>query len=72
MGSTAVEDLIEALSGVHFSGFHLGDKGQSVSISEVEQRTTASKNVKQPFVIGTGCIFISTYDCQIDLGTHYV
>ncbi|KAH6826781.1 uridine like 4 [Perilla frutescens var. hirtella] len=50
MGSTAIEDLIEALSGTHFSGFHLGDKGQSVS--QVEQPTTASENAKQPFVIG--------------------
>lgn len=70
MGSKAVEDLIEAVSGVHFSGFHLGDKGQSVS--GVKQRlAAASKNAKQPFVIGTGCVFISAYHCQIQVEIHY-
>lgn len=57
MGSTAVGDLIGAISGVHFSGFRLGETGQSVS--EVEQPTAASKNGKQPFVIGTRSVFIS-------------
>ncbi|XP_047953494.1 uridine kinase-like protein 3 isoform X2 [Salvia hispanica] len=52
MGSTEVRDLIEAVSGVHFSGFRLGETGQSVS--EVEQHIAASKNDKQPFVIGVG------------------
>ncbi|KAK6154502.1 hypothetical protein DH2020_008750 [Rehmannia glutinosa] len=51
MGSAAVEDLIEASSGAHFSGFHLENTGPSAS--EVEQPTTsATENVKQPFVIG--------------------
>ncbi|KAG8365180.1 hypothetical protein BUALT_Bualt18G0077500 [Buddleja alternifolia] len=48
MGSKAVDDLIEASSGVHFSGFHLGNTNQSTS--EVEHPATES--VKQPFVIG--------------------
>ncbi|KAL1566945.1 Uridine kinase-like protein 3 [Salvia divinorum] len=52
MGSTAVGDLKGAVSGVHFSGFRLGETGQSVS--EVEQHIAASKNGKQPFVIGVG------------------
>ncbi|XP_042042628.1 uridine kinase-like protein 3 isoform X2 [Salvia splendens] len=52
MGSTAVGDLIEAVSGVHFSGFRLGETGQSAS--EAEQHIAASKNGKQPFVIGVG------------------
>ncbi|KAK6133057.1 hypothetical protein DH2020_033212 [Rehmannia glutinosa] len=51
MGSAAVGDLIEASSGAHFSGFHLENTGPSAS--EVEQPTTsATENVKQPFVIG--------------------
>lgn len=51
MGSKPVEDLIEASSGVHFSGFHLD--GLSSSTSEVGQPTTSAEDVhKQPFVIG--------------------
>ncbi|KAL2473141.1 Uridine kinase-like protein 4 [Forsythia ovata] len=51
MGSQAVEDLIEASSGVHYSGFHL-DNIES-STSEVEQPTTSTTDTtKQPFVIG--------------------
>lgn len=50
MGSKAVEDMIEASSGVHYSGFHL----QGPNATEAEQPTTSmSGNVpKQPFVIG--------------------
>ncbi|XP_019183125.1 PREDICTED: uridine kinase-like protein 4 [Ipomoea nil] len=50
MGSKAVEDMIEASSGAHFSGFHL----QGPNATEVEQPTTSMRgNVpKQPFVIG--------------------
>lgn len=51
MGSKAVEDLIEASSGAHFSGFHL-DNGEP-GISQVEQtNTSTTENIKQPFVIG--------------------
>ncbi|KAL0310914.1 UNVERIFIED_CONTAM: Uridine kinase-like protein 4 [Sesamum angustifolium] len=51
MGSAAVEDLIEALSGVHFSGFHL--ENTDPSASELERSTSsATENVLQPFVIG--------------------
>ncbi|XP_011097715.1 uridine kinase-like protein 3 isoform X2 [Sesamum indicum] len=51
MGSTAVEDLIEASSGIHFSGFHL--ENTDPSASELERSTTsATENVLQPFVIG--------------------
>nr|GMD57934.1 uridine kinase-like protein 3 [Ipomoea batatas] len=50
MGSKAVDDMIEASSGAHFSGFHL----QGPNATEVEQPTTSMRgNVpKQPFVIG--------------------
>ncbi|KAK4491802.1 hypothetical protein RD792_002578 [Penstemon davidsonii] len=51
MGSKAVDDLIEASSGVHFSGFHL--ESTFPSTSQAEQPTTsATENIKQPFVIG--------------------
>lgn len=51
MSSSAVDDLMEASSGVHFSGFHL-ENGE-LSASEVQQSaTSATENVKQPFVIG--------------------
>ncbi|XP_073136638.1 uridine kinase-like protein 3 isoform X1 [Henckelia pumila] len=51
MGSKAIEDLIEASSGVHFSGFHLENTDASSSI--VDQPVTSSnENAKQPFVIG--------------------
>lgn len=69
MGSTAVGDLIEAVSGVHFSGFRLGETGQTAS--EAEQHIAASKNGKQPFVIGTRNVFISTYDRQIVVTCRY-
>lgn len=59
MGSKAVEDLIEASSGVHFSGFHL--KTTDPSSSVVEQPTTSTtENIKQPFVIGTPSILFSS------------
>lgn len=59
MGSKAVEDLIEASSGVHFSGFHLKDTDSSSSV--VEQPTTsAAKNIKQPFVIGSASVLFSS------------
>ena len=52
MGSKPVEYLIEASSGVHFSGFHMDGLGQSTP--EVDQPTTSTgEDVhKQPFVIG--------------------
>ncbi|CAH9083702.1 unnamed protein product [Cuscuta europaea] len=50
MGSKAVDDMMEASSGVHYSGFHL----QGPNGTELEQTTTSlSGSVpKQPFVIG--------------------
>ncbi|PHT35490.1 Uridine kinase-like protein 2, chloroplastic [Capsicum baccatum] len=49
MGSKAVEDLLEASSGVHYSGFHL----EEPHTSEIDQPTTSiDESVKQPFVIG--------------------
>ncbi|XP_022732925.1 uridine kinase-like protein 3 isoform X2 [Durio zibethinus] len=51
MGSKSVEDMIEASSGVHFSGFHMDGLGSR----NIEKATTSSatENVhKQPFVIG--------------------
>lgn len=55
MGSKAVEDLIEASSGVHFSGFHLNGLEPRNSLDE-QPTTSVAENVhKQPFVIGTYC-----------------
>lgn len=49
MDSKAVEDLIQASSGVHYSGFHL----EEPHAPEIEQPTTCiDGSVKQPFVIG--------------------
>lgn len=49
MGSKAVEDLIQASSGVHYSGFHL----EEPHTSEIEQPATSiDEHVKQPFIIG--------------------
>lgn len=52
MDSKSVEDLLEASTGVHFSGLHL-DTLDSRNL-EVEQPTTSSAESvpKQPFVIG--------------------
>lgn len=54
MASQSVVDLIEASSGVHFSGFHMNGLVKQSHSSEVEQPTTsATENVHmQPFVIG--------------------
>lgn len=68
MGSKEVEDLIEASSGVHFSGFHLKNNDPSTLI--VEQPTTsAAENIKQPFVIGSANVLFSSSITQI-LGFH--
>lgn len=50
MGSNAVEDLIEASSGVHYSGFHM----EQPRTPEIEQPTTSIDDSfhKQPFIIG--------------------
>ncbi|KAK8705887.1 hypothetical protein V6N13_049473 [Hibiscus sabdariffa] len=51
MGSRSVEDMIEASSGVHFSGFHM----QGFEARNIEKPTTtpgAESVHKQPFVIG--------------------
>ncbi|XWS27686.1 hypothetical protein CRYUN_Cryun25bG0002700 [Craigia yunnanensis] len=51
MGSKSVEDMIEASSGVHLSGFHM----DGLESRHIEKPTTSSgtENVqKQPFVIG--------------------
>lgn len=52
MDSKSVVDLIEASSGVHFSGFHMD--GLEQRHTEVEQPTTSATDSmhKQPFVIG--------------------
>ncbi|KAJ6293482.1 hypothetical protein OIU78_025456 [Salix suchowensis] len=52
MDVKSVEDMIEASSGVHFSGFHMN--GLELRNTEVGQRTTlaAEEMHKQPFVIG--------------------
>ncbi|EOY11921.1 Uridine kinase-like 3 isoform 3 [Theobroma cacao] len=51
MGSKSVEDMIEASTGVHFSGFHM----DGLESRNIEKPTTspATENLhKQPFVIG--------------------
>ncbi|KAM3302648.1 Uridine kinase-like protein 2, chloroplastic [Capsicum baccatum] len=50
MGSNPVEDLIEASSGVHYSGFHM----EQPHTPEIEQPTTSIDDSfhKQPFIIG--------------------
>ncbi|XP_017642322.1 uridine kinase-like protein 3 [Gossypium arboreum] len=51
MGSNSVEDMIEASSGVHFSGFHM----DGLESKNIEKPTTSpgAENVhKQPFIIG--------------------
>lgn len=58
MDSKSVVDLIEASSGVHFSGFHMNGLVEQRHSSEVEQPTTsATENIHMhPFVIGiVGC-----------------
>ena len=52
MESKSVANLIEASSGVHFSGFHMN--GLQERHSNVEQPTTSATNniLMQPFVIG--------------------
>ncbi|KAF9667184.1 hypothetical protein SADUNF_Sadunf16G0306600 [Salix dunnii] len=52
MDSKSVEDMIEASSGVHFSGFHMD--ALEMRNTEVGQLTTsaAEEMCKQPFVIG--------------------
>ncbi|XP_011037766.1 PREDICTED: uridine kinase-like protein 4 isoform X2 [Populus euphratica] len=52
MGAKSVEDMIEASSGVHFSGFHMN--GLELRSTQVGQPTTlaAEEMHKQPFVIG--------------------
>ncbi|XP_049375781.1 uridine kinase-like protein 3 isoform X1 [Solanum verrucosum] len=50
MGSNAVDDLIEASSGVHYSGFHM----EQPRTPEIEQPTTSIDDSvhRQPFIIG--------------------
>ena len=52
MGSNSVVDMIEASSGVHFSGFHMDSL--DARIKEIEKPTTSPTEdmYKQPFVIG--------------------
>ncbi|XP_059662352.1 uridine kinase-like protein 3 isoform X1 [Cornus florida] len=52
MGSKSVVDLIEASSGVHFSGFHL-DKMEAKNSEVLQPKTSAVEHAhNQPFVIG--------------------
>ena len=66
MGSKSVEDMIEASSGVHFSGFHM----DGLESRNIEKPTTspATENVhKQPFVIGKYEHGLSYYSrCLLD------
>lgn len=52
MGSNSVVDMIEASSGVHFSGFHMD--GLETRDTEMRQPATSVTEdmLKQPFVIG--------------------
>lgn len=69
MGSKSVEDMIEASSGVHFSGFHMN----GLESRHIEKPTTSlsTDNVhKQPFVIGKfsehGKCMLLSYYCNND------
>ncbi|XP_021675919.2 uridine kinase-like protein 3 isoform X3 [Hevea brasiliensis] len=54
MDSKSVVDMIEASSGVHFSGFHM-DALESRNTEMGQPTTSASEKIyKQPFVIGVG------------------
>ncbi|CAN0879427.1 Uridine kinase-like protein 4 [Linum grandiflorum] len=50
MGSKSAADVIEASSGVHFSGFHMNGSGPRTN---AQPTTSASDDIyKQPFIIG--------------------
>ncbi|XP_068636434.1 uridine kinase-like protein 3 isoform X2 [Aristolochia californica] len=52
MGSNSVEDLLEAATGIHFSGFHMNDlEARKLSVEQPTTSTDASTHT-QPFVIG--------------------
>lgn len=55
MGSKPVEDVMDSLSGVHFSGFHLNGFQQGNAKVEQPTASVAESAHKQPFVIGTCC-----------------
>lgn len=62
MDSKSVVDLIEASSGVHFSGFHLDGLKARDSVVEQPTTTTTDDVHKQPFVIGKCCVaHLSTF-----------
>ncbi|KAL8147647.1 uridine kinase-like protein 4 [Apium graveolens] len=52
MGSKPVEDVLDSLSGVHFSGFHLNGFQQGTAKVEQPTASVAESAHKQPFVIG--------------------
>ncbi|KAL9230050.1 hypothetical protein vseg_005443 [Gypsophila vaccaria] len=52
MGSHSVADMIEASSGVHFSGFHLNGRESQKPVFEQPTTSTAEHFYNQPFVIG--------------------
>ncbi|GAB4845884.1 hypothetical protein Ancab_024888 [Ancistrocladus abbreviatus] len=51
MDSKSVVDMIEASSGVHFSGFHMDPLQSRKSIIEQPTTSAAENGYKQPFVI---------------------
>ncbi|CAM8948378.1 hypothetical protein QQ045_017063 [Rhodiola kirilowii] len=52
MSSKSVVDMIEASSGVHFSGFHLDGVERRTADAEPTSSSTTESVTKQPFVIG--------------------
>jgi hypothetical protein len=52
MGSKSVVDLIEASSGVHFSGFHMDSLEQGVKEMDLSMSSATENMHRQPFVIG--------------------
>lgn len=61
MGSTSVVDLIEASSGVHFSGFHMDALKQRIKEIEVPTTSATEDLHKQPFVIGKLSFLLHLY-----------
>lgn len=69
MDSKSVVDMIEASSGVHFSGFHMD--GLETRNTEMGQPTTSAADMfKQPFVIGK--YYVKFYCLLMTFGLGYL
>lgn len=66
MGSKSVVDMIEAASGVHFSGLHVNGHMNGLEPRAVKDTTSASEYIqRQPFVIGQFFFYKSFHFCLI-------